>query len=250
MKTESESGKWFLMDFFNLLKNTIQKRYDDGTTVDTASTSGFQSPIPTRNTRTNLFSNPDVFSSPSNITSSSATIISDITFQTPCEEEKEDWTDLQRRKIVEDTENLEVAIGTNPCCKKNCIKEFSLETIKSKRYTFHHLNNANKRYHLNLCTLTSTQNKTRRFVIDGISCCIECVTKVLGVSRKFIYKSEKVSSEKALDTKSSKIVTWLLDIAGFANRMPDQEEYHIPYMNKVYIYYIYCNLNDYFNNFK
>ena len=215
------------------MKNVIEKRYEDDNTTNTPSTVGRTSPMPNRTIRTNIFSSPTFSSSSSNNNDSSATIISDITFQTPTEEEKDDWTDFQRKKIIFETENVFQNISINPCCGKNCISNFTLETIKHKRYTFHHLNNENKRHHLNLCRLMIPQNRTKGFVIDGKSCCVECATRVLGISRKLIYQKEQEQIDKPLDTKSSNIVTWLLDLAGYSERMPDQEEFHIPYMNKV-----------------
>ncbi len=176
---------------------------------------------------------PTVTTISNNTLPSPATILSDITFQTLDEEEVKTWTPLQRKKIVSETETLETAIGTDPCCKHDCVHQFTLDRIKAKRYSFFHLNNANKRYHLNLYRQSTSPNHSRYFIIDDKRCCIECVTRVTGVSRNLLYHISLGSRDKPINTKSSKIAIWLMDLAGYSDRMPDRDEYHIPFMNKV-----------------
>lgn len=145
------------------------------------------------------------------------------------------WTSHQYKKIVTETRTLEDAIGRKSCCKKNCVFQFSLEEIKNKRFTFHHLNNHNKKYHLNLCRIESS-GRSKQFTINGKDCCVECVTKVFGISRNFIYTKQHVVTDAPLSNKTSKISVWLMDIANYADRMPDNDELHIPFVNKVIIF--------------
>ncbi len=207
------------------MENVLNRRYGDETTEDTPE-STILTPLGPRNRpRTRNVSSPTVASSNLTVSSSPATIISDITFILPEEEETKAWSNLQRRKIIEETESLRSAIGEDPCCKRDCISYFTLETIKAKRYSFNHLGNANKRYHLSLCRQSKSNSRSR--------CCVECMTRVTGVSRNILYDTEPRIRNMPIDTKGAKIAVWLMDLAGFADRMPDKDEYHIPFMNKV-----------------
>ena len=162
--------------------------------------------------------------------------ISDITFDSKQEDETSNWTRIQRKKIIEQTETLESAIGTRECCNRNCVSNFSLAVIRAKRYSFYHLNNENKRHQLNLCKMLSTDSNSYNFVIDGKVCCIEAVTRILGVSRQFLCYKPVQFSDKPLNTKGSKIIVWLLDVSNFSDQMPDTNEFHLPFMNKVNSY--------------
>jgi hypothetical protein len=215
------------------MSNVINKTYDGVPDEETAD-STYYSPLPRRVSRNNQqITSPNVTAVSSSLAASPSTIISEITFQSLDDEETKTWTPLQKKKIILETATLETALGTEPCCNYNCTSQFTLDRIKAKRYSFYHLDNANKRYHLNLCRQMSTSYRSRSFIIDGKRCCIDCVTKVTGVSRNLLYRIGSKPVNKPLNTKSSKIAIWLMDLAKYSDKMPDNDEYHIPFMNKV-----------------
>jgi hypothetical protein len=177
----------------------------------------------------------------SSLTSSTSTIRSTQSFAennlltAAIDEDIATWTSYQYRKIVTETQTLDDAVGRSPCCNKNCVSEFTLEEIKNQRYTFHHMNNYNKRIHLNLLKLHMDVNHRHCYKICGKRCCVECLTRVLGISRRFIYFRETIVRNATLNNKATAIVSWLMDLANFSDRMPDREELHIPFINKVII---------------
>ena len=249
---------------FELLSKVIEDTYNSTTSVENNMQSMYVTPtihknqargknqLPRRNDSLNSYSSRSVTgdnsstltplsqygTSVSSLTSPSSTINSNsprtnmTNLSNVIDSDNVTWTSHQYKKIVTETRTLVDAIGRNPCCRKNCVTQFTLEEIKHKRFIFHHLDNANKKYHLNLCRIESRE-RSKHYSINGKDCCVECVTRVFGISRSFMYPKEHVVTNVPLNNKTSKISTWLMDIANYADRMPDNDELHIPFVNKV-----------------
>ena len=174
--------------------------------------------------------------------------------------EYENWTNKQRKRIVNDLEpflNNELP----HCCKKKCSLQFSVRDVQKYRYDTLRENNQRKMMIMRLAIEEKRRNKDKKFIVCGRSVCTKFATFARGVSNAALYPNyirttsnqgvlvndefdfpsnedeEVIHQRPRKERKRAIIDAFFKGLIEWNEKMPDVDEIHLPHGNKKELYF-------------